>query len=249
MFHCARSAPLLYLRVIQHEDARAKFRTCEEADEGGRGFRRTVDPRCPSPSDGLPRRTGLRCAGRRCTGKAIAAADRTTGRFDPPRIARAARAVRRVDSPGMVSGSDEALLRHGAGSRRKIERRIRAPRASAAGIDRQHAPGSARLACDARSSLRPHFARASIAFVRRGRIAALSARTAAPAGAAALGLIARGTAGRAGRTRPVRRTHAQRRCVRPGRRARNGLRWWGRVVPRDGIEPPTLRFSVACSTN
>src|SRR5690606_7133804 len=28
-----------------------------------------------------------------------------------------------------------------------------------------------------------------------------------------------------------------------------GLLWTGGVVPRGGIEPPTLRFSVACSTN
>src|SRR3954468_13172434 len=25
--------------------------------------------------------------------------------------------------------------------------------------------------------------------------------------------------------------------------------WWAKMVPRGGIEPPTLRFSVACSTN
>ena len=35
----------------------------------------------------------------------------------------------------------------------------------------------------------------------------------------------------------------------PGDEAKRGARRSGLMVPRGGIEPPTLRFSVACSTN
>lgn len=49
-------------------------------------------------------------------------------------------------------------------------------------------------------------------------------------------------------------TQSWRRAQGPGRPGPDGvslgarIAMW-RVVPRDGIEPPTLRFSVACSTN